>query len=148
MLLPASEYRRATSLLQAAPLLAENPEARALAGGTDLLVDLRERRRTPPVLVDVSELDGLRGIAARAGGRRGGGGGGGAAGPPARRRAGAGAPPGGARVRGLPDPEQGDHRRQPRQREPRGRPRRPAPGPRRARRARRAERRAAPRPRS
>ena len=74
MLLPRFEYWRATSLLQAATLLAENPEARALAGGTDLLVDMRERRRTPPVLVDVSELDDLRGIAALDGGLRIGGG--------------------------------------------------------------------------
>lgn len=62
MLLPRFEYRRATSLLQAVTLLAENPAARPLAGGTDLLVDLRERRQTSPVLVDVSELAELRGI--------------------------------------------------------------------------------------
>ncbi len=74
MLLPRFEYRRATSLLQAVTLLAENPEARALAGGTDLLVDIRERRRTPPVLVDVSELGDLRGVAALDGGLRIGGG--------------------------------------------------------------------------
>ncbi len=74
MLLPRFEYRRATSVLQAVTLLAENPEARALAGGTDLLVDIRERRRTPPVLVDVSELGDLRGVAALDGGLRIGGG--------------------------------------------------------------------------
>ena len=67
MLLPRFEYRQAGSLLQAATLLAENPEARALAGGTDLLVDLRERRQTPRLLVDISELEGLRGIAVRDG---------------------------------------------------------------------------------
>lgn len=67
MLLPRFEYRHARSLLQAATLLAENPEARALAGGTDLLVDLRERRQTPRLLVDISELEGLRGISARDG---------------------------------------------------------------------------------
>ena len=63
MLLPRFEYRHATSLLQATTLLAENPAAQPLAGGTDLLVDLRERRRQPPLLVDVSELGELRGIA-------------------------------------------------------------------------------------
>lgn len=62
MLLPRFEYRHATSLLQAATLLAENPEARPLAGGTDLLVDLRERRQQPRLLVDISELPELRGI--------------------------------------------------------------------------------------
>lgn len=61
-MLPRFEYRHATSLLQATTLLAENPEARALAGGTDLLVDMRERRQAPPLVVDISELAELRGI--------------------------------------------------------------------------------------
>ena len=74
MLLPRFEYRRATSLLQATTLLAENPAAQALAGGTDLLVDLRERRRQPPMLVDVGELAELRGIEADDGATRIGGG--------------------------------------------------------------------------
>ena len=74
MLLPRFEYRHATSLLQAATLLAENPAAQALAGGTDLLVDLRERRRQPPVLVDVGDLAELRGIDADDGVTRIGGG--------------------------------------------------------------------------
>jgi CO/xanthine dehydrogenase FAD-binding subunit len=68
VLLPRFEYRRATSLPQATTLLAENPDARALAGGTDLLVDLRERRQSPPLLVDISELGELKGLAADAGG--------------------------------------------------------------------------------
>jgi carbon-monoxide dehydrogenase medium subunit len=74
VLLPRFEYRRATSLLQATTLLAENPAAQALAGGTDLLVDLRERRRQPPLLVDVSDLGELAGIAADDGATRIGGG--------------------------------------------------------------------------
>jgi carbon-monoxide dehydrogenase medium subunit len=74
MLLPRFEYRQATSLVQATTLLAENSEARALAGGTDLLVDLRERRQTPRMLVDVSALGDLRGVAAADGGLRIGGG--------------------------------------------------------------------------
>jgi CO/xanthine dehydrogenase FAD-binding subunit len=67
VLLPRFEYRHATSLVQATTLLAENPDAQALAGGTDLLVDLRERRRLPKLLVDVSELGELRGLAAEDG---------------------------------------------------------------------------------
>ena len=63
MLLPRFEYRHATSLAQATTLLAEHPDAQPLAGGTDLLVDLRERRRQPKLLVDVSELGELRGLA-------------------------------------------------------------------------------------
>jgi carbon-monoxide dehydrogenase medium subunit len=74
VLLPRFEYRHATSLLQATTLLAENPAARALAGGTDLLVDLRERRQTVPLLVDISQLPELRGIAADDGTTRLGGG--------------------------------------------------------------------------
>jgi CO/xanthine dehydrogenase FAD-binding subunit len=74
VLLPRFEYRHATSLLQAATILAENPAAQALAGGTDLLVDLRERRRQPPLLVDVSELGELGGIEAHDGVTRIGGG--------------------------------------------------------------------------
>jgi CO/xanthine dehydrogenase FAD-binding subunit len=74
MLLPRFDYRHATSLVQATTLLAENPEARPLAGGTDLLVDLRERRQAPKLLVDVSGLADLRGIAAEDGKLRIGGG--------------------------------------------------------------------------
>ena len=62
MLLPRFEYRHATSLLQATTLLAENAVAQALAGGTDLVVDLRERRRQPALLVDIGDLTELRGI--------------------------------------------------------------------------------------
>jgi carbon-monoxide dehydrogenase medium subunit len=74
VLLPRFDYLRATSLIQAATLLAENPAAQALAGGTDLLVDLRERRRQPSVLVDVTELGELRGVEAEDGVTRLGGG--------------------------------------------------------------------------
>jgi CO/xanthine dehydrogenase FAD-binding subunit len=74
MLLPRFEYRRATALREAAALLAVHPAARALAGGTDLLVDLRERRQAPALLVDVSELTDLRGIEAADGVLRIGGG--------------------------------------------------------------------------
>ncbi len=74
MLLPRFEYLHATSLLQAATLLAENPAAQALAGGTDLLVDLRERRRELGAVVDVTDLRELRGIAVEDGVTRIGGG--------------------------------------------------------------------------
>jgi carbon-monoxide dehydrogenase medium subunit len=70
MLLPRFEYLAASSVRQAAMLLAESPEARLLAGGTDLLVDMRERRQAPRVLVDVSALAELRGVAVADGGLR------------------------------------------------------------------------------
>jgi carbon-monoxide dehydrogenase medium subunit len=74
VLLPRFEYRHATSLPQATTLLAENPVAQALAGGTDLLVDLRERRRQPPMLVDIGALPELQGIEVDDGATRIGGG--------------------------------------------------------------------------
>jgi carbon-monoxide dehydrogenase medium subunit len=73
VLLPRFEYRHATSVVQATTLLAESPEACPLAGGTDLLVDLRERRQEPRLLVDVSGLAELGGIAAEGEGLRIGG---------------------------------------------------------------------------
>lgn len=70
MLLPRFEYHQASSLVQAVTLLGEHPDAQALAGGTDLLVDLRERRQAPRLLVDVSGLAELGGILAEGNGLR------------------------------------------------------------------------------
>jgi carbon-monoxide dehydrogenase medium subunit len=73
VLLPRFDYRHATSLVQATTLLAESPDARPLAGGTDLLVDLRERRQGPRLLVDISGLGELGGIVVEGAGLRMGG---------------------------------------------------------------------------
>ncbi len=55
------DYERPTSLAEAARLLAEGGTAAAvLAGGTDLLVDLRGGRREIRLLVDVKKVDGLQ----------------------------------------------------------------------------------------
>lgn len=54
------DYERPTNLAEAVRLLAETPSAAILAGGTDLLVDLRAGRRAPRLLVDVKKVDGLR----------------------------------------------------------------------------------------
>ncbi len=55
------DYERPTSLAEAARLLAEGgPSAAVLAGGTDLLVDLRGGRRDVRLLIDVKRVDGLR----------------------------------------------------------------------------------------
>ncbi len=60
--LPRTRYVRPRSLGEALEILAENPEAAPLAGGTDLLVDMKLGRRRPGILVDIRMLDELRGI--------------------------------------------------------------------------------------
>jgi CO/xanthine dehydrogenase FAD-binding subunit len=59
--LPVSRVFRPTSLNEALRLLAEDPHARPLAGGTDVVVQLRDGRRNIATLVDISPL-GLAGI--------------------------------------------------------------------------------------
>ena len=55
------DYERPTNLAEAGRLLAEaGTSAAVLAGGTDLLVDLRGGRREVRLLVDVKRIDGLR----------------------------------------------------------------------------------------
>jgi carbon-monoxide dehydrogenase medium subunit len=62
-MLPEFELLLPRSLAEALDMLAEaGPEARPVAGGTNLIVDLRAGRHAPPVLVDVSRLEELRGI--------------------------------------------------------------------------------------
>ena len=62
MLLPPFEYHRPASLTQALELLGELGEsARPLAGGTDLLVNLKLKKLAPSALVDLSGLSELRG---------------------------------------------------------------------------------------
>ncbi len=61
---PPLEYHRPTALSEACELLGElGPEAQVLAGGTDVLVDLRRGSRKPHHLVSLSDLDELKGIA-------------------------------------------------------------------------------------
>ena len=60
--LPAFELRRAGTVAQAVDWLAATPEARPIAGGTDLLVNLRHGVGAPRVLVDVSGLPGFDAI--------------------------------------------------------------------------------------
>ncbi|MBP1619807.1 MAG: xanthine dehydrogenase family protein subunit [Acidobacteria bacterium] len=65
--LPVRQWLRPASLDEAVALLAANPRARAVAGGTDLVVQLRDGRRSAEALVDLSHL-GLAGIDERDGG--------------------------------------------------------------------------------
>lgn len=58
----AFELRRPESLAHAIELLATFPGARALAGGTDLVPNLRHGLEAPPTLVDLSGVPGFRGL--------------------------------------------------------------------------------------
>jgi carbon-monoxide dehydrogenase medium subunit len=62
MLLPKFEYHRPQELSEAVELLAAREGARVLAGGTDLLVNLKRRAAAAEALVDVSRLEELSGF--------------------------------------------------------------------------------------
>lgn len=65
MHLPAFDYRRPANLAEALGWLAEaGPRAAVLAGGTDLLVSLRQRLVAPEVVIGIGGLPELQGIAA------------------------------------------------------------------------------------
>lgn len=66
------ELHEPTGLAEAAQLLAQFPgRARLLAGGTDLLVDLKSARTTAGHLVSLARIESLRGIENRSGLRLG-----------------------------------------------------------------------------
>jgi len=56
------EYVKPKNLAEALAILAEREGARPIAGGTDILVELQEGGESPPVLVDLSGLEELKGI--------------------------------------------------------------------------------------
>src|SRR5439155_2355793 len=62
MLLREVEYVRPSSLDEAVRLLAAHDGARPLAGGQTLLNVMKARAATPDVLVDLQDLDELKGI--------------------------------------------------------------------------------------
>lgn len=57
--LPAFELKRPATLAQAIEWLSATPGARAVAGGTDLVPNLRDGLGAPPVLVDLSRVEGF-----------------------------------------------------------------------------------------
>ncbi|HHS96680.1 MAG TPA: xanthine dehydrogenase family protein subunit M, partial [Chloroflexi bacterium] len=60
-------YYTPTSVDEALRLLADHgPDARLIAGGTDLLIELERGLRRAPVLIDISRVPGLGGIALEA----------------------------------------------------------------------------------
>jgi len=58
--LPEFNYYRPTTLKEALHLLSELEDAKVLAGGTDLLIDLRIRRYRPKNIIDISRLKELK----------------------------------------------------------------------------------------
>jgi carbon-monoxide dehydrogenase medium subunit len=62
MLLREVEYGRPASVQEALRLLAEHDGARALAGGQTLINVMKARAASPDVVVDLQDLDELRGI--------------------------------------------------------------------------------------
>src|SRR5204862_7416499 len=62
MLLREVEYARPSSLQEAVRLLTEHDGARALAGGQTLINVMKARAASPDVLVDLNDLEDLKGI--------------------------------------------------------------------------------------
>lgn len=72
MRLPWFSYQRPRSVTDAAHILAnEGPSAMLIAGGTDLLPNMKRRHQTPTTLVSLRHIDGLKAIANGAGMRLG-----------------------------------------------------------------------------
>ncbi len=63
MYLPSAELHQATTLAKASELLQRfGSTARLLAGGTDLLVDLKAKRITADHIISISRIDDLKGL--------------------------------------------------------------------------------------
>jgi 4-hydroxybenzoyl-CoA reductase beta subunit len=57
--LPKFEYLQPGSIAEAASMLQNKPAAKILAGGTDLLVNMKHRVEVPPVVVNIKSISGL-----------------------------------------------------------------------------------------
>ncbi len=62
--MPEAAYHAPETVQQAIALLADKPGARVLAGGTDLIVQMRAGRIAPPAIVDLKHISGMIGIRA------------------------------------------------------------------------------------
>ena len=56
------DYRRANSVQEAIALLGQNPDAKIIAGGHSLLPAMKLRLATPPLLIDISKIQDLKGM--------------------------------------------------------------------------------------
>ena len=59
MRLPKFEYLQPESIAEAAAMLQDKPTAKILAGGTDLLVNMKHRVEVPPVVVNIKAISDL-----------------------------------------------------------------------------------------
>ena len=62
MRLPKFEYYEPKDLKEAVSILRNEPSAKILAGGTDLLVNMKHRVECPPTIVNIKRIDGLDNI--------------------------------------------------------------------------------------
>jgi len=60
--MPSPAYHAPETVAQAVALLAGSPDARPLAGGTDLIVQMRSGRTEPSAIVDLKRIAGMSGI--------------------------------------------------------------------------------------
>jgi 4-hydroxybenzoyl-CoA reductase subunit beta len=68
--LPKFEYRKPATIKEASAILSNEPGSRVLAGGTDLLVNMKHRVETPGVLVNIKGVGDLDFIHRENGGER------------------------------------------------------------------------------
>jgi 4-hydroxybenzoyl-CoA reductase subunit beta len=74
MRLPWFQFKAPTSVAEAARILAsEGPQGMLIAGGTDLLPNMKRRQQTPATLISLSRVEGLKKIANGSGLRLGAG---------------------------------------------------------------------------
>lgn len=66
--MPSPAYHAPETVDQAIALLAGDPAARPLAGGTDLIVQMKSGRTAPSAIVDLKRIRGLIGVRAHQGG--------------------------------------------------------------------------------
>ncbi len=59
MRLPKFEYLEPTSIVEAVSMLHNDPAAKILAGGTDLLVNMKHRVELPPIVVNIKKISDL-----------------------------------------------------------------------------------------
>ena len=61
------EYRKASSIAEAVQLLADNPDAKLLAGGHSLIPLMRFRLARPELVIDIGGISGLQGVSVSGG---------------------------------------------------------------------------------